>query len=225
MATAAVAAVNAGLQIITSLFHASQERAQEAASENEAVAEVLQQSVYPSMAQIAAAYNAGDATQSQALSYIDEVKNLFWQQVTPKIQPGRNGCSSGTNCPSSNGTIPQGYCSGNIGAACCLGCWTIEKIWSDAETVIRNGSGIVQVVPLNITYKTFSASLPAQEWVFTAPPSVSNIVSSVQNSVNAALGISSVPGQTINSSSNLLIYAAIAATVLFIILIAARRRS
>jgi hypothetical protein len=75
------------------------------------------------MRQINAAYNARQLTASDAIHLVQMVLAQYWAEVTPVIQSGRNGCQGGTACPpwpkSGNG------CSGNIGAACCAGCYDL----------------------------------------------------------------------------------------------------
>jgi hypothetical protein len=63
-----------------------------------------------------------------------------------KIQPGRNGCNNGANCPpsvnpssdSSTATVAAAnYCSGSIGAACCVGCADLALSVSNLQWAVK----------------------------------------------------------------------------------------
>jgi hypothetical protein len=123
--TAAVPVVGAIFSILaSSLIAASQKRAQEAKSENAAVATGVP-AWDAAIAQVVAAYNNGSITNVQAQQLFTTIQSNYWNEVGPQIQPGRNGCNSGANCPpsqtpNSSTSINAGgnnYCSGNIGAA------------------------------------------------------------------------------------------------------------
>ena len=222
-AAAIVPAINAVSSVIKSLLGGMAERAAQATSENEALAQVIQ-ACYSAMEQVVKEYNSGDVNQQDSIASVLSIRQWYWQTITPHIQPNRNGCNSGQSCPSNNGTIPAGYCSGNVGASCCLGCWTIQAMFNDAVNAIQNGSGTVNVVNLNIKYKNFSGDIPAQQFVFIQPPLASDITGTVNNVVNSLLGTSSSPaGIASVGSSSTLIYILIAAVVLLVI-ISFRRR-
>lgn len=116
----AVAAVAA---ITSALLAAHQQRIKAARDENSAT-NLGVQGWDKAMQQINAAYNARQLTATDAISLVQLVMQQFWQEVTPHIQSGRNGCNGGSGCPpwpaKGNG------CSGNIGAACCVGCYDLE---------------------------------------------------------------------------------------------------
>lgn len=57
-----------------------------------------------------------------AIQLVQSVMQHYWALVGPHIQPGRNGCQGGGVCPTPTGTNP---CSGDIGAACCVGCYDL----------------------------------------------------------------------------------------------------
>jgi hypothetical protein len=126
-----------GIQIGTAIFSvlssvffsASAARAKAAKAENSAVAAALP-GWDNAITAIATAFNAGGLTASQAQTLFAAQLTNYWTEVTPQIQKGRNGCNGGTSCPgvpnpgSSQVTNEGGnnYCSGSIGAACCVGC-------------------------------------------------------------------------------------------------------
>ena len=112
------------------LLSASQARGKAAEAENAAVALGL-----PGWDQaiqlIASAYNGGCISYTQAQTLFAQSLTNFWAEMQGKIQSGRNGCNYGANCPPSvNPSSDQStaivgasnYCSGSIGAACCVGC-------------------------------------------------------------------------------------------------------
>jgi hypothetical protein len=120
----------AAFKALTSvLLSASAARAKAAINENTAVAAAVP-GWDQAIAQITATYNNGSISVAQAQqAYVLALTN-YWAEVTPKIQSGRNGCNGGQSCPgspnpSSSQTTNEGggnYCSGSIGAACCVGC-------------------------------------------------------------------------------------------------------
>ena len=117
--------------IFGALMAASAKRAAEARSENAAVAKEIPQ-WDAGVRQIVAAYNSGQITMAEAAYGLGTPRTgqqgvlwqAYWNVVGPQIQPGRNGCKSGT--------VDQGdvsFCGGNAatvnsrtyGAACCVG--------------------------------------------------------------------------------------------------------
>jgi hypothetical protein len=134
------------VSVLTAVFFsASAKRAKEAKAENSAVAAALP-GWDQAIAGIATGYNAGGLTVAQAQNLLMLQLANYWSEVTPQIQPGRNGCNGGNSCPgspnpsASNVTNEGGanYCSGAIGAACCVGCAdlnlsTANLMWAVAQ--------------------------------------------------------------------------------------------
>jgi hypothetical protein len=124
-------AISAAFKALSSvLLAASAARAKAAESENAAVAAGLP-GWDTAVGQIVAAYNSGSITYTQAQQLFAMTLSNFWAEMQGKIQSGRNGCNYGANCPPSvNPSSDQStaivgasnYCSGSIGAACCVGC-------------------------------------------------------------------------------------------------------
>jgi hypothetical protein len=116
--------------IFGGLMAASAKRAAQAKNENAAVA----QEIAPwdgAIQQIVSAFNSGQITASEAAQLLASpqsrqqnvnqypngpVWNSFWQVVGPQVQPGRNGCNSGT----APHQPPLTHCSGSYGAGCCV---------------------------------------------------------------------------------------------------------
>src|ERR1700689_5118155 len=76
------------------LLKASAMRAAQAKNENQAVAAAVP-GWDQAVAQIVAAYNAGSITAAQAVNLLNMSASNFWNEVTPQVQPGRNGSNSG----------------------------------------------------------------------------------------------------------------------------------
>lgn len=133
--------------IASTLIAASQKRAQEAKTENSAVAQAIP-GWDNAVAQIVAAYNAGSLTYVQVDSLLSTIMSNYWNETSPQIQPGRNGCGSGANCPpsiapnSGSATNSGGanYCSGNIGAACCVGCADLQLSVDNMEWAVAQAT-------------------------------------------------------------------------------------
>lgn len=121
-AGAALAGVGVVAAIAVALWQAHEVRKKQATSENAAM-NLGVQGYDEGLRQINQAFNSRQISASDAITLLNQVWQQFWQLVTPVIQPGRNGCSGGASCP----PWPTGGngCSGNIGAACCVGCYAL----------------------------------------------------------------------------------------------------
>lgn len=136
-AASAIPIVGAAFSLIfNSLMQASAKRAAAARSENSAVAQGVP-AWDAGISQIVSAYNTKGITAAQASSLLDTVMSNFWNEVKGQIQSGRNGCGGGSTpaplvflsgqAPGINvGTQTQAtgstrQCSGDFGAACCVG--------------------------------------------------------------------------------------------------------
>ena len=121
-AGAAVAGIGAAVAIAAALYAAHVARTKQAKDENSAM-NIGVQGYDSDMKQVNAAYNSRQIDANAAISLCKQILANYWALVTPHIQPGRNGCGGGGNCPpwpaSGNG------CSGSIGAACCVGCYDL----------------------------------------------------------------------------------------------------
>lgn len=124
-AASAIPVVGGALSsIINGLDAAHIQRAKEATNENVAVDNFIP-GFDNYITQVVNAYNNGAATAAQAISMLDTLWHYYWQEVTPVIQPGRNGCNGGASIDYSPGHPPtesvSQSCSGSWGAACCIG--------------------------------------------------------------------------------------------------------
>jgi hypothetical protein len=127
----AIPVVGAAVAAIASiLIAASEKRAAEAKNENSAVAAAVP-GWDTAITQIATAFNNGTISYLGAQQLFAQALKNYWSEVTPQIQSGRNGCNGGNSCPgvpnpssdqNTGTTASSSYCSGNIGAACCVGC-------------------------------------------------------------------------------------------------------
>ncbi len=106
--------------LIASLYAAHELRKKQAKDENSAM-NVGVSGFDDDLKMIQQHLSAGQTDIPTALQGAQVALANYWAIVSPHIQPGRNGCASGSGCPSS---VPDGkaYCRGNIGAVCCVGC-------------------------------------------------------------------------------------------------------
>lgn len=153
-----VAAVGA---IAGALMAASAKRAAEAKDENSALNSAVQH-VDQGIAQVFQALNSGQIQPQDAISLLGQIKQQYWSIVTPHIQPGRNGCNSGSGIPIMTGVAagdpvpsPSPYygCpdSGSFnkswGASCCAGS-TIHQAIANCIYVIQKGGGTANIPKL-----------------------------------------------------------------------------
>jgi hypothetical protein len=204
----ASAAIAISTQIASKIFGGMAQRAAEATNENANTQQAIQ-SFDQALSQINQAYNSGNMSQNDALVEVAAVWQYFWQVTTPKIQPNRNGCASGSNCPSS---APANYCSGNIGGTCCVGCTSLKIGIENVTKALTAGSGTANIPKV---YGSHYGVLtrPAYTLTFTKPQT-SNVLASANSAVNGLLsdlGLipSTVSGVAVQSTSHLGIFAAI----------------
>lgn len=174
--------VGAAIGAIAGVFIAqSQQRAKQAVSENQAVAAAI-----PGwdafIKAIVANYNNGSINSNGVTQLLDQAMSNYWSEVTPQIQPGRNGCSGGSNCPTSANpnsggatatTASSTYCSGDIGAACCVGCsdlaLSVANLKWTATTVDKTGGPGVAFVQLVSASKYGGVNRPSYTVTFIRP--------------------------------------------------------
>lgn len=163
------------------LLKASAQRAAQAKNENSAVAAAVP-GWDQAIAQIVAAYNAGTISASQTVALLNQTASNFWNEVTPQIQPGRNGCNGGKSCaPPANvnsatnlaTTASSSYCSGSIGASCCVGCVNIaigvSNMTYAVTQVDTNGGSMAATIPQVFASKYGGINRPQYKVTFTKP--------------------------------------------------------
>lgn len=153
------AAAGAVQGVISSIFAGMKVRAQQASLENQALNYAVQ-AFDLSIKQINAAYNNRSILPQEAIALVQQVFQQFWEVTATKIQPNRNGCGSGAGCPgtalqyeSTNGApgpCPGSscYCTGNIGAACCVGCGPIRLSVERILQVLQYNGGQSVIAPV-----------------------------------------------------------------------------
>ena len=172
-------AISAAFKALTSvLLQASAARAKAAINENSAVAKGVP-GWDQAIAQIVAAYNAGNLSVAQCQQLLTLALANYWSEVTPQIQSGRNGCNGGASCPASANpsssvayatTANSNYCSGNIGAACCVGCSdlalsTANMNWAVAQAA-KSGSPTIAFIQTVFASKYGGVNRPSYTVTF-----------------------------------------------------------
>lgn len=168
-------AVAAVANLITgSLKAASQKRAQEATSENSAVAAAVPGWDQGAL-QIQNAYNGGQISATQAATLIDQLWQNYWNECGPKVQPGRNGCQSGQMPKSQADQQFPGMkqCSGSWGAACCVGYADLANGANSIKAALtqteNTGSPAVASIPAVFASKYGGTNRAAYTLTFTRP--------------------------------------------------------
>jgi hypothetical protein len=165
-------------QTLISAFAAeSAKRAKEAISENNAVA-----NAFPgwdrSMLAIQQAYNNGGISRAQAFTLVDIAWQNYWNEVTPQIQPGRNGCAGGTMSKTQADQQFPGLlqCSGSWGAACCVGYADLANGAASIKAAItqtdNTGSPAVASIPAVYASKYGGANRASYTLTFIRPTAV-----------------------------------------------------
>jgi len=175
-------AISAAFKALSSvLLAASAARAKAATTENAAVAAGIP-GWDTAVGQIAAAYNSGSITYTQAQQLFVTTLQNFWAEMQGKIQSGRNGCNYGANCPPSvNPSSDQStaivgasnYCSGSIGAACCVGCADLSLSVANLQWAVgqaaKTGSPANAFIQTVFASKYGGANRAAYNVTFTPP--------------------------------------------------------
>jgi hypothetical protein len=137
------AGVGAVMGIISGLLAGHELRAKQAKNENSAV-NIGVSGFDQDIKQIQQALQSGQIAASDVLTALPYVMQGFWTVTVPQIQPGRNGCNSGASCPPEvTGKQP---CVGNIGAACCVGCYQLQPGITGPNGAIAAAQGLSQSV-------------------------------------------------------------------------------
>lgn len=189
----AIMGAQIGIGIVAKIFGGMKLRAQQAANENIALQQIVA-GFDQAVSQLQAAVNSGQLDVAGAQQEINSVWQWYWQSVTPKIQPNRNGCASGSGCPgdarsyvSSNGA-PPGYCSGTIGASCCLGCGPIRLSIDSISDVLAAGGGTATIA--GVAGNHYGLQTRPGYTVKFSPPPAGAIVNNIESSVGNLLGLS-----------------------------------
>jgi len=87
------------------------------------------------------AYKAGQISAADVQQGITVILQNYWQEVAPHIQPGRNGCNNGSSCPPDTSASGKQPCQGDIGAACCVGCYPLTESITNPDGVLAALAG------------------------------------------------------------------------------------
>jgi hypothetical protein len=205
MATSAVSSAVSALSLLTGdLIGGMQKRAKEATDEN--TAENIAVAGFDSdLKTIQQAVNNGTITLNEAIQAVAVARSNFWASVTPHIQPGRNGCSSGAACPANIDQLPH-YCSGNIGGSCCIGCSDIQKSINNVLAVLNAGGGTAEILTVYGNSKYGSNTRPGYTLAF-------NYKSTPTAGIDEAVsGLNTVNATGVTSSLNTALYSALGLT-------------
>lgn len=196
-AAAAIPLAQAGIKAVTGIvqkiFGGMALRAKQAANENSGLQQVVQ-GFDQAIQQVSQQLNQGAISLSDAQAEIASIWSWYWSSLTPIIQPNRNGCSSGGACPgnardyaSSNGA-PPGYCKGNIGASCCVGCGPIRLSLDSISDVLSAGGGTAQIAGIVGDHYGLQTR-PAYTLDFRPPKGGQSVVGTIQGTVSSLFGV------------------------------------
>lgn len=222
------AGVGALVGLIAGLLAGHEQRKKQAQNENSAM-NIGVQGFDSDLKQINQAFKAGQISAADALNAVNQVLMPgYWTVVGGQIQPGRNGCNTGASCPPPSNYKPgQNPCTGNIGAACCVGCFDLLLSVTQPDGILAAIQG-QSTAPggryvANITEVYGSKYGGQQRNAYTVdwtPPAsaLATAGSGLVQTVESALGIpSSGAGAAAGGGSNLFLIGAliVGALVLF----------
>jgi hypothetical protein len=138
------AAVSAAMQIASALLAAHNLRKKQATNENTAM-NLGVQGWDSDTAQVNKAYNARQITAQEAIKLMGQVMAQYWALVGGQIQPGRNACQDGANCPP-NWVPGTAWPSSGEGAACLVGCAPLLASYKNAVAALQANGGNSAVI-------------------------------------------------------------------------------
>jgi len=190
------AAVGAIIGIVAGLMAAHELRVKQAKNENAAV-NLGVPGFDQGLHQLQQAYKAGTISATDVQQALSVLLQNFWAEVAPNIQPGRNGCSNGSTCPVE---IPgKQPCQGNIGAACCVGCYPLTQSITNLDGVLaalagqstsKGGPFTAQIMAVGASkYGTSYRAPYSLDFTPPPPPPASAITSGVTSLIDAVTGL------------------------------------
>lgn len=156
------------------LIQASAKRRAQAVNENQAVAAAVP-GWDAAIQQIVQGYNNGSLSASQVEQLIDMAWANYWSEVGNQIQPGRNGCQSGTLSKAQvDAQFPGNkQCSDSFGAACCVGYADLANANTNLVYAVhqadQTGKPSPAVIPQVFASKYGGTSRPGYTVTFTRP--------------------------------------------------------
>jgi hypothetical protein len=193
------AAVGAIIGIVAGLMAAHELRVKQAKNENAAV-NLGVPGFDQGLRQLQQAYKAGTISAADVQQGVSVLLQNFWQEVAPNIQPGRNGCNSGASCPPDTSASGRQPCQGNIGAACCVGCYPLTESITNPDGVLaalagqstsKGGPFTAQIMAVGASKYGTSYRAP-YSLDFTPPPPApagSSITSGLTSLVDSITGL------------------------------------
>jgi hypothetical protein len=214
------AAVGVVVGLIGGLLAGHEIRAKQARNENQAV-NIGVAGFDSDLKQIWQAYKSGQIDSAGALQAVEQtLMPGYYTVVVPQIQPGRNGCQGGAYCPPDTSPARQ-PCQGNIGAACCVGCYQLQYSVSGPNGVIAaiqgtsGSSGGPHVADIHIVAPSkYGVQMRAAYTLDFTPPSLASLPAGASSSGDALSAISSA-FTTAGSGSSLLPWLALGALAVY----------
>jgi hypothetical protein len=175
--------------IAGSLMKASAQRAAQAKNENSAVAAAVP-GWDAGLAQVVAAFNAGQITAAEFQSFImtpgsnpsgqGVLWTNFWNEVTPQIQPGRNGCKGGTVQQNKSGPSYCGPAGLSYGASCCVGYDDLDNSSINVMNTLNKGGGTANILAV-FASKYGGANRPAYTVTIKPPAPVTTVTGQAES--------------------------------------------
>jgi hypothetical protein len=192
------AAVGAIIGIVAGLMAAHELRVKQAKNENAAV-NLGVPGFDQGLHQLQQAYKAGTISANEVQQGISVLLQNFWAEVAPNIQPGRNGCNNGSSCPPDTSAQGRQPCQGNIGAACCVGCYPLTESITNPDGVLaalagqstsKGGPFTAQIMAVGASkYGTSYRAPYSLDFTPPPPPPAASITSGVTSLIDAVTGL------------------------------------
>lgn len=204
---AASAGIGAGIGVVLALGMGAlarhEQRYKDATNENAAVQQAVQ--VFDNdIKTIIAAANAGTITKDDAIGYLQQTHDYYWQYMSQfQGQPGiaSHSCSDPTPFAGKNACYHGAKCDKTCTAGCCVGCNVVNGAIANAIYALNAGGGDIWVCPVFPSTKYKNPGRPGYHLTYKDPGIVGGTEGAVQGFLNL-LGIGS-PGTGPNLAGNL----------------------
>jgi len=192
------AAVGAIIGIVAGLMAAHELRVKQAKNENAAV-NLGVPGFDQGLHQLQQAYKAGTISATDVQQAVSVLLQNFWAEVAPNIQPGRNGCNNGSSCPPDTSAQGRQPCQGNIGAACCVGCYPLTESITNPDGVLaalagqstsKGGPFTAQIMAVGASkYGTSYRAPYSLDFTPPPPPPAASITSGLTTLIDTVTGL------------------------------------
>lgn len=194
--------------IISALFggllKAHEARVKGATNENALVAQLIP-IVDQNLRAIFAALNAGQITETDAIGYLEQIQQNFFQNIAQLSGPGIAAMPCGSIQPYPNGCATNTPCDKKCTAGCCVGCNVVAGAISNAIGVIQAGGGSFDVCNEGPSAKYGNPGRPGYSLTYSPGQHAGGVLGQAEGTLNGLFGGGTTFGGTSSGGINLML--------------------